>query len=42
MKANLELLPPGVQLVLSLALLALLAFPFVGSDFYTRWSRACW
>ena len=36
MKANLELLPPGVQLVLSLALLALLAFPFVGSDFYTQ------
>ena len=35
-KANLERLPRGVQLVLGLGLVALLAFPFVGTDFYTQ------
>ena len=35
-KANLEILPRGVQLALGLGLLALLAFPFVGTDFYTQ------
>ena len=34
-KANLEILPRGVQLSLGLALVALLAFPFVGTPFYT-------
>ncbi len=34
-KANLEMLPRGVQLALGLALVALLAFPFVGTPFYT-------
>ena len=34
MKANLEVLPRSMQAVLVLALLALLAFPFVGSEFY--------
>ena len=34
-KANLEILPRGVQLALGLALVALLAFPFVGTPFYT-------
>lgn len=34
MKANLEVLPRGMQVVLVLLLLALLAFPFVGSEFY--------
>jgi branched-chain amino acid transport system permease protein len=34
-KANLEVLPRGVVVVLALALLALLAFPFVGTQFYT-------
>ena len=34
MKANLEVLPRSMQVVLVLALLALLAFPFVGSEFY--------
>jgi len=32
--AHLEVLPRGIQLAMGLALLALLAFPFVGSDFY--------
>ena len=35
-KANLERLPRGVQAALVLGLVALLAFPFVGSDFYTQ------
>ena len=35
-KAHLEVLPPGVQVALGLALIALLAFPFVGTDFYTQ------
>ena len=35
-KANLEILPRGVQLALGLGLLALLAFPFVGTEFYTQ------
>ena len=35
-KANLEILPRGVQVALGLALIALLAFPFVGTDFYTQ------
>ena len=35
-KANLEILPRGVQIALSLGLIALLAFPFVGTDFYTQ------
>jgi branched-chain amino acid transport system permease protein len=34
--ANLEHLPRSVYLVLGLALLALLVFPFVGSDFYVQ------
>ena len=33
-KANLEILPRSMQAVLVLALLALLAFPFIGSEFY--------
>ena len=36
LKANLEILPRGVQVALGLALIALLAFPFVGTDFYTQ------
>ncbi len=35
-KANLEALPRSVQVALALALGALIAFPFVGSDFYTQ------
>ena len=35
-KSNLETLPRGVQVALLLGLLALVAFPFVGSEFYTR------
>jgi branched-chain amino acid transport system permease protein len=35
-QANLEILPRGVQVALGLALLALVAFPFVGTDFYTQ------
>jgi branched-chain amino acid transport system permease protein len=35
-KAHLETLPRGVQVMLALALVALLAFPFVGSDFYAQ------
>jgi branched-chain amino acid transport system permease protein len=33
-KANLEVLPRSMQVVVGLALVALLAFPFVGSEFY--------
>jgi branched-chain amino acid transport system permease protein len=33
-KANLEVLPRSVQISLAMGLIALLAFPFVGSDFY--------
>ena len=36
LKANLEVLPRGVQVALGLALMALIAFPFVGTDFYTQ------
>jgi branched-chain amino acid transport system permease protein len=35
-KANLEILPHGVQVALGLGLIALAAFPFVGADFYTQ------
>ncbi len=35
-KANLEVLPRSVQVALGLALVALLAFPFIGTDFYTQ------
>ncbi len=35
-KANLEVLPRGVQVTLVLGLVALAAFPFVGTDFYTQ------
>ena len=35
-KANLELLPRGLQLSLVLGLIALLAFPLAGSDFYVQ------
>ena len=35
-KTNMERLPRGVQVALGLALLALLAFPLVGTDFYTQ------
>ncbi len=35
-KANLEALPRSVQFVLALGAVALLAFPFVGTDFYTQ------
>ena len=35
-KANLEVLPRGVQIALGLGLIALLAFPWVGTDFYTQ------
>ena len=35
-KANLEILPRGVQVALALGLIALVAFPFVGTDFYTQ------
>jgi len=35
-KAHLETLPRGVQLALALLLVALLAFPWVGSDFYVQ------
>ncbi|MDB5967297.1 MAG: branched-chain amino acid transporter permease [Polaromonas sp.] len=34
--ANLEVLPKGVQVTLGLGLVALLAFPFAGTDFYTQ------
>ena len=35
-KSNIEILPRGVQVALALGLVALAAFPFVGSDFYTQ------
>jgi branched-chain amino acid transport system permease protein len=35
-RSNLEILPRGVQIALALGLAALLAFPFVGTDFYTQ------
>jgi branched-chain amino acid transport system permease protein len=35
-KANLEILPRSIQVVLGLGLTALLVFPFVGTDFYTQ------
>ena len=35
-KANLEILPRGVQIALGLGLIALLAFPWMGTDFYTQ------
>ena len=35
-KSNLEVLPRSIQLVLGLGLVALVAFPFVGTDFYTQ------
>lgn len=35
-KANLETLPRGLQLVLALAFVALALFPFVASDFYAQ------
>ena len=35
-RANLEALPRGLQVGLLLGLAALVAFPFVGSDFYTQ------
>jgi len=35
-KANLETLPTGLKVVLGLALIALLGFPFVGSDYYIQ------
>ncbi len=34
--ANLEVLPVSIKLVLGMALVALLAFPFVGTPFYTE------
>jgi branched-chain amino acid transport system permease protein len=36
MKANLEVLPRGVQVALALGLVALAAFPFTGTDFYVQ------
>ena len=35
-KANLEVLPRSIKIVLGLGLIALIAFPFVGTDFYTQ------
>jgi branched-chain amino acid transport system permease protein len=35
-KSNLEILPRSVQITLALGLVALVAFPFVGTDFYTQ------
>jgi branched-chain amino acid transport system permease protein len=35
-KANMEILPRGVQIALGLGFIALLAFPWVGTDFYTQ------
>ena len=35
-KANLETLPRGVRVALALGLIALVAFPFAGTDFYTQ------
>ncbi|MDP3355344.1 MAG: branched-chain amino acid ABC transporter permease [Polaromonas sp.] len=36
LKANLEVLPRGVQVALALGLIALVAFPFTGTDFYVQ------
>ncbi len=36
MKANLETLPRSVQIALGLGLIALLAFPFIGTEYYTQ------
>ena len=36
MKANLEVLPRSIKLALGMGLVALLAFPFVGTPFYTE------
>ena len=36
LKANLEVLPRGVQVALGLGLVALVAFPFAGTAFYTE------
>ncbi|MBP6559932.1 MAG: branched-chain amino acid ABC transporter permease, partial [Burkholderiaceae bacterium] len=35
-RANIEMLPRSVQVVLALGLAALLLFPVVGSDFYVQ------
>ena len=35
-QAHLETLPRGLQVALGLGLVALLAFPFFGTDFYTQ------
>ena len=35
-QSNLEILPRGVKIALVLALLALVVFPFVGTEFYTQ------
>ena len=35
-QSNLEVLPRGVQIALGLGLIALVAFPFVGTEFYTQ------
>ena len=35
-KANLEVLPRSIQVALGLGLIALIAFPFVGTDFYMQ------
>lgn len=35
-KAHLEVLPRSLQVVLGLGLIALMAFPFVGTDFYSQ------
>ncbi len=35
-RANLEVLPRGIQVLLGLGALALIAFPFIGSDFYVQ------
>ena len=35
-KANLEVLPRSIHILLGLGLVALIAFPFVGTDFYTQ------
>ena len=35
-KANLEVLPRAVQIVLALAVIALVVFPFVGTEFYAQ------
>jgi branched-chain amino acid transport system permease protein len=35
-KANLEVLPGSVKVVLGLGLIALAAFPLIGTDFYAQ------